>query len=185
MNILQKVKGALGIPHVAKSETSKVRKLVLPYCRGYGCDIGHGGDKIKKDAVGIDLPQPYTKVGWDSVDLPCDLKAGPLPVRDNTFNYVYSSHLIEDFPDTGKILREFVRVLKNNGHLILVFPDQIIYERYCKQSGKGINPHHVHHDMGFRRMSVVIAHLPVGFDYLYVNNCGIDYNVVIVIKIYK
>ena len=48
----RKVKGTLsrwfGIQFQSKSETAKVRSRVLAYCKGKGCDIGFGGDKIMK-----------------------------------------------------------------------------------------------------------------------------------------
>ena len=43
----------------------------------------------------------------------------PIPVSDSTFDFVYSSHLIEDFADTAQCLREFVRILKPGGLLII------------------------------------------------------------------
>ena len=43
------------------------------------------------------------------VDMVCDITVG-LPCPDNSFDVVYSSHLIEDFIDTQKILKEFIRV---------------------------------------------------------------------------
>ncbi|MEO7531930.1 MAG: hypothetical protein ABIS69_10980, partial [Sediminibacterium sp.] len=74
----RKVKGTLGkwfgIKFQGPSETSKVRSLVLSYCIGKGCDVGFGGDKIKKaDCDGIDYEQPYTYTGKDKVDIACDV----------------------------------------------------------------------------------------------------------------
>ena len=122
----RKIKGTLtrlfGIQFNYTSETSKVRKWVLPYCEGKGCDIGFGGDKIKKtDCDGIDYPQPYAHAGKDKVDIPCDVINDEIPVADNTYDYVYSSHLIEDVPNTAMVLRKFIRILKSGGNLILVF----------------------------------------------------------------
>ena len=136
----RKIKGTLsrwfGIKFMYSSATSKVRKIVLPYCIGNGCDIGFGGDKIKKENCdGIDLPQPYAFVGKDKVDIPCDVINNEIPVEDNTYDYVYSSHLIEDFTDTVDALNKFIRILKNDGNLLLVFPDQEKYEAYCFKKG--------------------------------------------------
>jgi predicted SAM-dependent methyltransferase len=48
-----------------------------------------------------------------------------LPFRDNTFEEVYSSHVIEHagWNEVDTILQEWVRILKPNGKLILLFPD--------------------------------------------------------------
>lgn len=172
------------------SETSKVRHKVIKYCEGYGCDIGFGGDKIKKEnCVGIDMARPYAKTGDESVDIACWVGKEPIPVLDNTFDYVYSSHLIEDFGDTAAILKEFVRVLKHRGNLILVFPDQHKYEQHCKQTGQSLNKSHVHADMDLWFILDVlvknrIARMDQLLYYCEPVNKG-DYNVIVVLKILK
>jgi len=169
------------------SETSKVRRWVMPYCIGKGCDIGFGGDKIvKANCDGIDFPQPYTYTGKDKVDIGCDVINNEIPVPDNTYDYVYSSHLIEDFADTGDALRKFIRILKNGGTLILVFPDQPVYEVYCRNLGIPMNPYHVHADMGFEYMLKQLDKLTgISYELLFNSNCEVDYNVVMVMKIHK
>lgn len=187
----RKVKGTLsrwfGIRFKGPSETSKVRHWVLPYCTGKGCDVGFGGDKIKKtDCDGIDFEQPYTYTGKDKVDIPCDVIHNEIPVPDNTYDYVYTSHLIEDFVDTKDALRKFIRILKNGGNLILVFPEQPKYEVYCREMGVPKNPYHIHAEMGHDYMLARLQELPgISYDILYSNNCEIDYNVVIVLTIHK
>lgn len=177
-------------PKQYPSETSKVRHLVLKYCEGHGCDIGFGGDKIKKEnCVGIDLNTPYAYTGTDRVDIACDLNRGHIPVEDSTFDYVYSSHLIEDFADTAAVLREFIRILKPGGNLILVFPDQYKYEAYCKKHNQPINKSHVHEDMGSNYMKQTFSYLFVEYkidsELLFISECEIDYNVILVIKSFK
>lgn len=187
----RKVKGTLGkwfgIKFQGPSETSKVRNLVLPYCIGKGCDVGFGGDKIKKtDCDGIDFEQPYTYTGKDKVDIACDVINNEIPVPDNTYDYVYTSHLIEDFADTNDALKKFIRILKNGGNLVLVFPDQPKYEVFCKDNGIIMNPYHVHADMGHDYMLARLTEIPsISYEILYSNNCEIDYNVIIVAKVSK
>ena len=187
----RKIKGTLsrwfGIKFQSGSETSKVRHWVLPYCNGKGCDVGFGGDKIMKvDCDGIDFPQPYTNTGKDKVDIGCDVINNEIPVADNTYDYVYTSHLIEDFTDTKDALRKFIRVLKNGGNLILVFPDQPKYEVYCREIGIPMNPYHVHADMGHDYMLTSLDELEgISYEILFSSNCEVDYNVVIVLKINK
>lgn len=185
--IIRKIKRKLGLPERYASETSKVRHLVLQYCTGYGCDIGFGGDKIKKEAcAGIDYAKPYAYTGNDKVDIACDVMNEPIPVADNTFDYVYTSHLIEDFADTKKALQEFIRILKDKGHLVLVFPDQQVYERYCLERGQPLNIHHVHKDMGLDFMFARLNELSnIRYEPLYTSNCEIDYNVIMVLRIIK
>ena len=56
--------------------------------------------------------KPYTYTGANKVDIGVDVINNEIPVPDNTYDYVYSSHLIEDFVDTKDALRKFIRILK-------------------------------------------------------------------------
>lgn len=183
---INKIKRKLGFKLKYPSETSKVRPKVIHYCEGYGCDIGFGGDKIKSDSVGIDFANPYADTGRDKVDVACDVIKNEIPLPENTFDYVYSSHLIEDFEDTANGLRKFIRVLKNEGTLILIFPDQIKYEEHCKRTGQPLNTYHKHQDMGLAFMLNTLNNLKsIQYDILYKSNFEIDYNVILVVKIFK
>lgn len=187
----RKIKGTLsrwfGIKFKHPSETSKVRSMVLPYCEGRGCDVGFGGDKVvKTDCDGIDYPQPYAYAGNDKVDIACDVIKEEIPVPDNTYDYVYTSHLIEDFADTSDALKKFIRILRPGGHLILVFPDQPMYEKYCKEINLPMNPYHVHADMGYDYMKRQLDSLTgIRYREVFSSNCAIDYNVVMVLQIEK
>ncbi len=185
--IKRELQNKLGIQLMHRSETGKVRKLVLPYCTGKGCDIGFGGDKIKKENCdGIDYATPYVKAGSDKVDIPCDVINEEIPVADSTYDYVYSSHLIEDFKDTTGGLRKFIRILKNGGTLILVFPDQVKFEEVCNRTGQPLNPYHVHKDMSLGFMLDRLKEVEnISFDILYQSDRKIDYNVILVLKIHK
>lgn len=184
--IFYKTLRKLGLIKKYKSETSKIRQLVLPYCVGYGCDIGFGGDKIKPDAVGIDFANPYANTGADKVDIPCDVIKNEIPVADNSFDYVYTSHLIEDFDDTKAGLRKFLRILKDGGNLILVFPDQQKYERICKKTGQPLNQYHKHADMGMEFMLKRLQEIKeVQYKVIFSSDRQIDYNVVLVLQINK
>ncbi len=132
-----------------KSETSRHRKLLAKFCVGYGIDIGFGGDPITPTALRMDLPSPYTAVGRVAVQLGGDCRNLQW-LRDGVLDYVYSSHVLEDFPEseTSSILREWTRVLRPGGRLVLLLPDQQIYLAYCRRTGQvspdGVlgNPHH-------------------------------------------
>lgn len=184
---INKIKRKFGIPIIYKSETSKVRNLVEKYCIGYGCDVGFGGDKIlKNQCVGIDFEIPYAYTGKDKVDLACKIGQEKIPLPKNTFDYVYSSHLIEDFQDTKSILIDFIDVLKSGGNLVLVFPDQVKYEEYCKKTGQPLNEFHIHKNMGLDYMLEVLNLIDsINYEILFSSNCKIDYNVILVIKINK
>ena len=128
-----------------QSETSKCRARLAPYCTGCGVDLGPGGDPITPHAIRVDLPQPYSHVGTLPVQL--SGKAESLYwFRDGVLDFVYSSHLLEDYPDTEAVLREWLRVLKPLGNLIIFCPDEQVYRKHCDATGQPYNTHHVHGD---------------------------------------
>ena len=76
--------------------------------------------KIKPVAIGIDCE--YTPG--------CDQQADVslrLPFPDCSQDYVFSSHCLEDMQDTEGTLREWLRVLKPGGYLVLYLPDKDYY----------------------------------------------------------
>jgi SAM-dependent methyltransferase len=181
------IKKKLGIVKPYPSATSKVRHLVIEYCKGKGCDVGFGGDKIKKDQCdGIDYEHPYAYTGKEQVDIPCIVGKEPIPVADNSYDYVYSSHLIEDFENTTAVLADFVRILKPGGNLVLVFPDQPLYEEYCIKYNLPINLSHVHKNMGMSYMMEQLNLLKnISCQVLFTSDCEIEYNVIIVARVQK
>lgn len=69
-------------------------------------------------------------VGGPNVDYVWD--AGkPLPFKDNTFDLIYASHVLEHIPwyKSEEVLKEWVRVLKHGGSLEIWVPDGL---KLCK-----------------------------------------------------
>lgn len=124
------------------SETSGVRDFLARYCIGDGVDIGYGGDPITPRAICMDMPTPYTNLG----DAPQHLHgmASALPFKDGTLDYVYSSHLIEDFSYAAQavLLHEWARVVRVKGLVIIVAPDQRRYRAHCEATGQPMNAAH-------------------------------------------
>jgi predicted SAM-dependent methyltransferase len=136
------------------SETSVHRPNLSPYCTGNGIDLGFGGDPINESAVRIDLPSPYSE-GLFPTQLAGD--ASRLHwFADSVLDYVFSSHLLEDFPHTADVLREWLRVLKPGGLLVIGCPDEAKYRAYCAATNHPRNEHHVHADFS---LSFVTRHL--------------------------
>jgi SAM-dependent methyltransferase len=144
-----------------QSETAKHRDLLQPLCEGYGCDIGFGGDPISNTSVRVDLPNPYTKVGRLNVQLGGDCR-NLYWFQDGVLDFVYSSHLLEDFPEHEimPILSEWSRVLKPAGRLILLLPDQQRYLKACRQKGEAPNPHHSMEYFSLDFLRAMISRLP-------------------------
>lgn len=118
------------------SETSRVRDLLAGYCVGDGVDVGYGGDPITLSAICFDMPNPYNRVGKYPQHLRGDARS--LPFKDRILDYVYSSHLIEDFTyeEQVNLIMEWFRVLKSGGNLVLCAPNQQRYLAACKRAGQ-------------------------------------------------
>lgn len=82
-------------------------------------NIGCGKD-IKEGWVNLDS---HNKNGADLIfDLNDIYKGKKLPFDDNTFDYVYCSHVIEDFIEPMVLIKEFIRICKVGGKIELRTP---------------------------------------------------------------
>ncbi len=128
------------------SETAKHRHLAQEYCKGNGVDLGSSGDPIVPWAIQVDLPQseyknynttrPESVIQWRGSAL-------DLPFKNETLDWVHSSHLLEDFADWWPALTEWMRVLKIGGHLIIAVPGHTRF-RAAVARGQGDNLSHKH-----------------------------------------
>lgn len=140
------------------SETSKCRESLAPFCIGNGLDIGYGGDPILPKSICLDLPNAYANYKNYPQHLHGDAQ-NLLWFRDNVLDYVYSSHVLEDFRDTEEVLSEWLRVVKPGGVLVLFLPDEQTYREYCKSLGKPPNVHHIHEDFSLDYMKRILNEL--------------------------
>jgi SAM-dependent methyltransferase len=127
------------------SETSKYRAFTTGFCKGNGIDIGSQNDPVVPWAISFDLPQkeyttyssgqaPENSIQWRG-------DAISLPFKDAVCDFVYSSHLIEDFYTWYPYLQEWARVLKPGGYLVILVPDK---QRWNAAIAKGQNPNCAH-----------------------------------------
>jgi SAM-dependent methyltransferase len=82
---------------------------------GRGIDIGCGDDPVTPGCLQWDRPQ------GDAQELP--------GVPAGSFDWVYSSHCLEDLPNPWRALHRWWEVLRPGGHLLLVVPDEDLYEQ--------------------------------------------------------
>lgn len=85
------------------------------YCQGKGLDIGYGGDLLTPICRGWD---------WEHGDAQY-----PHGMEDEKFDFVYSSHTLEHTVNPDIALRNWWRVLKPGGYLILYIPHRDLYEK--------------------------------------------------------
>ena len=130
------------------SETSKWRHLTGPYCKGNGVDIGSGGDPVVAWAIQVDLPDSdYAAYNQSQPRFPIQWRGDcrDLPFKNGTLDFIYTSHLIEDFPAAVQfeLIRKWAALLKPGGYLVILAPDR---ERWAKALAAGQPPNcaHVH-----------------------------------------
>lgn len=94
---------------------------------GCGLEIGRGdcdrcGLKDHPNCLSIELydHNPY----WVTQPSLVGITAETLPYQNNTFDFVASSHVIEHLPDPYSALREWMRVTKTGGRILVVVPDK-------------------------------------------------------------
>ncbi len=108
---------------------SIMRRLAEPnfinrYFRGEGIDIGGAPDPL---ALYVELfPMMRGVRVWDQQDGDGQRLAG---VPDGRYDFVHSSHCLEHLVDPEEGLRNWFRVLKPGGHLIVTVPDEDLYEQ--------------------------------------------------------
>lgn len=139
-----------------KSETSKARGSLSVFCTGDGIDIGYGGDPIVRNAICMDMPNAYAKYKKNPQHLHGDAKDLTW-FRDESLDFIYSSHVLEDFADTLAVLQEWLRVLRIGGNLILFCPDEQLYRKDCLKRGKPRNHHHIHENFNLEYVKKLLS----------------------------
>lgn len=130
------------------SETKAARSVLSRFCNGLGLDIGFGGSAIVESAITFDMPQPYTFLEERHKQiLQGDCRHLEF-ICNNVLDYIYSSHLLEDFTyaELIPILTEWRRTLKPGGLLVINCPDQQKYVKHCQITGQGYNSAHKEND---------------------------------------
>lgn len=113
------------------SETAKYRHLTERFCFGSGIDVGSGGDPVVPWAISVDLPAEsfaaYNSGRTPENAIHLCVPSDNLPFKDGALDFVYSSHLLEDFSDWTPHLAEWSRVLKPGGTLVILIPEKELF----------------------------------------------------------
>lgn len=97
------------------------------YCQKRGLDVGYGGDLLTPNCVGWDFEQGDAQYLFG--------------INDEEYNFVYSSHTLEHMANPGVTLRNWWRVIKPGGYLIIYIPHRDLYEKKTRLPSKW-NPDH-------------------------------------------
>lgn len=165
------------------SETSKHRPLVVGYCIGNGLDLGSAGDPIVPTAIQVELINNYCPLLGESY--PPQLRGDATNLywfKDRVLDYVFSSHLIEDFTlhQQRDIIREWCRVIKPGGHLVILAPES---NRWAAAIEAGQPPNNNHkHEPRIGEFSDIVREIG-GWDILEDRFCdGQDYSMFFVAR---
>jgi ADP-heptose:LPS heptosyltransferase/predicted SAM-dependent methyltransferase len=123
------------------NESGKIVWETVPYTRGRGLDLGCGAYKVWPHAIGVDN---YSDTVLFKVAMKPDVVSSVTKLDvfgSASMDWVYSSHVLEhvEFEQVPDTLREWMRVLKPSGYLILYLPDE---DEYPKVGEEGANPDH-------------------------------------------
>ena len=93
---------------------------VLRYIKGNGLDLGSGLGKVKQSALGIDFGENginwvgnVTQLHW---------------FHDNVLDYVFSSHCLEHMHNEVEVVKEWKRVVKPGGYVVIYLPDDNYFD---------------------------------------------------------
>lgn len=140
-------------------ESSKIRWSVVPYFHGDLClDIGAGPYKVFPHFVCVDNGHHWQNLG---IDVPCKT-AERLPMfSSQSADCVYSSHLLEHIQDYRGALREWSRIVKPGGHIVLYLPHKLFYPNI------GVYGANIDHKHDFMPQDIIDAMREIGgFDLL-------------------
>ncbi|MGD0028125.1 MAG: class I SAM-dependent methyltransferase [Candidatus Bathyarchaeia archaeon] len=121
-------------PKHSDHEISKTMDILRPYVSGCVLDVGCGDGFVTRaisklpgvmEVHGVDISDTAIRVAKSKYPH-IDFKVGQvanLPFERNYFDVVVAIELIEHIYDTEQMFREFSRVLKDAGHLIITTTD--------------------------------------------------------------
>jgi len=124
--------------HSSHAESAKIKHLIVPYTRGAVLDVGSGPNRVFPHFLTLDSGKDFG--GARVADMPAPGDTLPM-FADAIFDAVFSSHFLEHVEDYRAALKEWWRVLRLGGHLVLYLPHKDLYPR-C--GTPGANPDHKH-----------------------------------------
>ena len=126
------------------AEIHKAYDIIEPYLKGNVLELGSGGWPCCPHAVQVDIKrfhhqeyeQPPVQLVWNAFTR--------LPFDNGTFDTLVASHVLEDTWEWPPVLREWIRVVRSGGHLIIQVPDHARFREVVKANPLAENPNHKH-----------------------------------------
>ena len=161
------------------NESAKVRWELIPFMRGRCLDLGCGPYRVFPHFIGVDNGHHWGNIGeFVKVD-----SAEKLDLFSTaSCDLVYSSHLLEHFhyDKLPAILTEWMRCVKQGGHLILYVPDAAEYPNVGHPHA---NPDHKF-DPTYENIAEAMEQVPYSWDLVdfQKRNQGDEYSLLFVFK---
>lgn len=133
------------------------------YFTGHGLEIGGWNDPLIVNGFPIKqhtLPDGSTHV---------------LPYKDNAFDFLYASHVLEHFDKPITVLKEWLRVVKVGGYVYFAVPDFTLYEKNIWPSKYNRNHQH-YFTANMVKMMIERGLLNAKLQLCYLEDQGFDYN---------
>jgi glycosyltransferase involved in cell wall biosynthesis len=123
-------------------EKDKEGEAIKELVSGETVELGCGATKTVPDALGVDrVPKgeviPWMQEAISVADVVADVSE-PLPFEDGQFDTLIARHVLEHCLDTITILKEWARIVKAGGKLLIAVPNQKL------QDSITLNPEHLH-----------------------------------------
>lgn len=124
------------------NEAAKISWEIVRYTRGRGLDLGCGPQATFPHFIRVDNLKDTQLFGQHiKPDVKVDTAEDLSLFSTESMDFVFSSHLLEhiDPANVVKTLKEWLRVIKVGGYLVLYLPDE---NEYPKVGEPGANPDH-------------------------------------------
>lgn len=113
--------------HIEEKDPRPEFVMMKPYLKGLGLEIGTGTNRLSPTVFGIDnYNHADADMVWDCApEINGVLHYNPYPFKNDRFDFVFSSHVLEDFDPLviQTVFDEWLRLVKKGGYLILLVPD--------------------------------------------------------------
>lgn len=125
-----------------RPESMKIVWEVAPYLKGTGLDIGAGTFKVLPHVISVDNCIDSALFGLPVKPDVRVASADNLSIfASQSMDFIYSSHLLEHMEDPQKTLKEWWRLLKPKGVMVLYLPHEDLYPKIGEP---GANVDHKH-----------------------------------------
>lgn len=109
--------------HIEETDKRPEFALMRRFFVGLGLDCGCGSNRLSPTVLSTDwYPHKEADFTWN-----CVAHGGrhPYPFQDNTFDFIFASHVLEDFEldQIQWVFDELLRMIKVGGYLVTIGPD--------------------------------------------------------------